>query len=72
MLQDLSKEWRKLTEQTKKYTPGRILFYGLYGALVVLLIGLTTWGVVRGIFYPELIDPENRTSATHQVLQESN
>ena len=71
MLQHPLKEWRKLTEQTKKFTPGRILFYGLYGALVALLIGLTTWGVVRGIFYPELIAPENQTSATKQVLQES-
>ena len=71
MLQPRKKEWQKMKEQTEKFSPGRYLFYGLYGLLVVALIALTTWGVFRGIYFPEQIAPEHRTSASPPVDSDS-
>ena len=35
----------------------RNLLFGIYGIVVLLLIVLTTWGVVRGVYFPETIEP---------------
>lgn len=35
----------------------RNVLFGLYGIVVALLIILTTWGVVRGVYFPEQIEP---------------
>lgn len=49
------------------YRAYRRVVYALYGLLVTLLIVGTTWGVVRGIYFPEQIPEQFRTVSPEGV-----
>jgi len=44
-----------MTEQEKPnpYRAYRRVVYGIYWIGVLLMVGLTTYGVIRGVYYPE-------------------
>ena len=40
-------------KQDNPYRAYRLVVYALYWVAVIMVAGLTTYGVIRGVYYPE-------------------
>ena len=44
-----------MTDEKKNnpYRPYRLVVYAIYWVAVIMVAGLTTYGVIRGVYFPE-------------------